>query len=621
MEKPGTQSAKSKTKRVTQLEKIITETENNVKKLDITKFIEDNPVAKLSGTYQSEVLNKIKNEFGEFDQRVFLFNFYCSFNFDEENDFVIDLNQVWPWMGFTKKGHAKRLLEKEFEENVDYIIKTASPKREAVSLPQNGGQNKERILLNVETFKLFCMTAKKPKAKLIRRYYVKLENLIQQVINKQSDEMKNLLCSKEEENKQLQQELEKTKEMVITTKEETMIKSFDKKQTIYIGYVEEGLRKFGYSDDIRSRVYCHKSDKYGFGPNFRIEFVIDSIFNIPIERMIKDRLKERIISKEYNGNNQTELILIDSDFTDKMLYDEIKKYKRLYENFERIEEITKENEQLKNKISKLECRYQELENRFKEATGEIPVEYKVIKDEKLEMEIKEKVTFLEFVQTFVTEYKNIDKLEDCKFYENEKDVIMIEKDDFYNIYEEYIKQRNLLEFKFVPDKIANYIPMDSKTIPFLHMKTKRINRTVNKKKFRPTVRIFYINKLKEYIPKKIKELKLTNTEKQIKIEIKNESKSLNESRKKQKLYKFVKSILENFPEYTAKMKQKGLYRVPYDKFYEDYQNFDPENDLCPGKFGEYLNEIGVVQTKYDKSKSYKKINKALVEQKLDEVLI
>jgi hypothetical protein len=36
--------------------------------------------------------------------------------------FVIDFNDVWKWIGFTRKDHAKRLLIKLFVENIDYRI-------------------------------------------------------------------------------------------------------------------------------------------------------------------------------------------------------------------------------------------------------------------------------------------------------------------------------------------------------------------------------------------------------------------------------------------------------------------------------------------------------------------
>jgi phage anti-repressor protein len=601
MEKLGTNTVKSTTKRVTKSEKIITETENNVKKLDITKFIEDNPVAKLSGTYQSELLNKIKNEFGEFDQKVFLFNFYCSFNFDEENDFVIDLNHVWPWLGFTRKDHAKRLLEKEFEKDVDFVTENLIPFKGEQDESQNthGGNNKERILLNVETFKVFCMTAKKPKAKLLRKYYVKLEKLIQQVINKQSGEMKNLLCSKEDENNQLQNKLNETTEELTTKREETLITDNERKKCVYIGMVTDSIVGFGFTDDICRRTKEHKTTH--IGEHFILEEVFVTNCEKELENAIKKKLKkyiisskdtEKLVEEKIIKHPQTELIQLDSNFTLEDLKERIKKYRRNLENSDNSEEILNKLEEKDKIIHQKNIRIQQLEQLLKEANGEIPVEYEIVSDHKLKNEIKMNIIFLEFVLNFIKEYKNKTELSDCVFFRIKDGIIAIEKGYFYELYKIYVETNHSIKEKYTEKQIGRLIPNKGKET-FANMKTDRERIPGESREVRATNRYFYINELKEYIPKKIEELKTTNTEKQIKIEVKKDIKQENRSRKKQKLHEFVKSILENFPEYTTKMKQTGVYRVPNDKFYEDYQKFDLENDLCTGKFGEYLERCGI----------------------------
>ena len=39
-------------------------------------------------------------------------------------DFVIDFDSVWKWLGFTRKDNAKRLLDKFFVVNIDYMQKS-----------------------------------------------------------------------------------------------------------------------------------------------------------------------------------------------------------------------------------------------------------------------------------------------------------------------------------------------------------------------------------------------------------------------------------------------------------------------------------------------------------------
>lgn len=98
--------------------------------------------------------------------------------------FPIDFDDVWKMCEFTQKIHAKKILIKHFKENEDYIIllsqkgeRFLTPEQSNEIVKQNGGQNKETIMLNVDTFKEFCMKASTSKAKEIRSYYIKLEKI------------------------------------------------------------------------------------------------------------------------------------------------------------------------------------------------------------------------------------------------------------------------------------------------------------------------------------------------------------------------------------------------------------------------------------------------------------
>ena len=45
---------------------------------------------------------------------MFVESFYCYSKYDKKNDFVIDLDDVWKWLGFSQKVKAKTLLENHF---------------------------------------------------------------------------------------------------------------------------------------------------------------------------------------------------------------------------------------------------------------------------------------------------------------------------------------------------------------------------------------------------------------------------------------------------------------------------------------------------------------------------
>ena len=129
---------------------------------DIVDLIENNPITKLSTTYQNKLLTKIKTKFTENEQQMFVASFYGFLNYDSKMDFVIDLDDVWKWVGFAQKVKATVLLEKNFIINKDY-------KRSLTQLGKQtdhtrGGHNRELFLLNISTFKRFCLKAGTKKA-------------------------------------------------------------------------------------------------------------------------------------------------------------------------------------------------------------------------------------------------------------------------------------------------------------------------------------------------------------------------------------------------------------------------------------------------------------------------
>jgi hypothetical protein len=90
--------------------------------LNIVNLIESSPITKLSGNYNSKFLTRIKDTFTDAQQHLFVSSFYCYLNYHSTNDFVIDLDNVWQWLGFSQKAIAKRTLEKYFTVENDYKV-------------------------------------------------------------------------------------------------------------------------------------------------------------------------------------------------------------------------------------------------------------------------------------------------------------------------------------------------------------------------------------------------------------------------------------------------------------------------------------------------------------------
>ena len=193
--------------------------------LNISHLIEKNSITRLSKDYENKFLTKIKENFSENQQQLFVASFYCFLNYDTKKDFVIDFDNVWKWLGFSRKDHGKTVLNKHFVIDVDYQVKKAAPPTSGAAFEYNkepknlggAGLNKESIMLTINTFKKFCLKADTKKADEVHDYYIKLEQLLQETVNEESNELRLQLTYKEEEKliienekKQLQEEHKKS---------------------------------------------------------------------------------------------------------------------------------------------------------------------------------------------------------------------------------------------------------------------------------------------------------------------------------------------------------------------------------------------------------------------------
>ena len=235
--------------------------------VDIVNLIESNPITKLSGNYQSKLVHKVKNNFSNYEQQLFLSSFYCFLKYDSKNDYVIDLDNVWQWLGFSSKFNAKRLLENNFTINNNYKLLLLQPEKQTNT---KGGHNKETFMLNIDTFKKFCLKAGTKKADEIHEYYIKMEELLHETLKEESDELKLQLEQKTNELTQI--EYKKNKEMEeklafqqVIEKEKILLKEYSNSGAlVYIIKVKsfsngEYIVKIGHSTKgIHDRYSEHK---------------------------------------------------------------------------------------------------------------------------------------------------------------------------------------------------------------------------------------------------------------------------------------------------------------------------------------------------------------------------
>ena len=227
---------------------------------NIVDLITNNPITKLTETHNNNLLNKVKNSFNEYEQQLFIASFYSYLNYHKTDDYIVDLDNIWKWLGFNKKYNATNCLEKYFKLDNDYK-KTAPEASGAVFKgKKNGGQNIQKYYLNVKTFKSLCLKAGTKKADEIHEYYIKLEELIQEVLEEEAIEMKNKLLIKDNELEKLEEnkkkELEKLEENKKKEYEEKLIKekALERQKIL--------LKEFGNSESL---IYIIKVKSYNNG--------------------------------------------------------------------------------------------------------------------------------------------------------------------------------------------------------------------------------------------------------------------------------------------------------------------------------------------------------------------
>ena len=353
-----------------------------MKTLNFIELIEKNPITRLNKDYQNNLIKKIENNFTESQQQLFLTSFFCYLNYDNKKDFIIDFDNVWKWCGFSTKGNAKKILNKHFIIYNDYNVqKAAYQVGEAVLETVNGGQNKnfnfdidsqvkkaateisvaafnlnedgknlggagqnkETILLTVNTFKKFCLKAGTKKADEIHDYYIKLEELLQETLSEENTIIKNQLIQVQKDKNNIEEQFINTKEQYNRLQENH--KRILYKRTVHklrkgkCFYILENTsvnneKKIGTTTNLNSRRSTYNTY---FDPNF-LYIIFTKEFKL-IEKLVKIKFKNNIKtnSDEWIINISENIIIT---FVEKMC----KELEIEYETFSRIEDVIVDSE-------------------------------------------------------------------------------------------------------------------------------------------------------------------------------------------------------------------------------------------------------------------------------------
>jgi phage anti-repressor protein len=343
--------------------------------------------------FQSKLIDELNTTFTENEQKWYVANLYMYLNYHPTNDFPINLDDIYKMIGFANKGNAMVTIKNNFIENEDYkkqLLRTQKLVKNNKSLG-GSGLNQEKVMLNVDTFKNICMIAKTDKAKEIRKYYVKLENIYNKLIN--------------DEHKQHQLELQEKESKLIKQKEEhnNTINKLQKEKSLErhnillqefgtIGCVVYVIRVKSYDNGcyvikigesrrgVLNRWNEHKS-KYD-------EAVILDCFNVHKSKDFENFLhnhkdiKNNRVKDLPNHENDKELFLIGKDLSYTTLKNIIEQNIKYYNDINLEYEKSKlQNETSELEIKKLQYAEQMYKNTDLKDTLEMSKDIKFLIDE------------------------------------------------------------------------------------------------------------------------------------------------------------------------------------------------------------------------------------------------
>lgn len=207
----------------------------------------------------NELFQMMKAKMSTEQEQIFMMSHFLYLQHGSDSTkFVVDFDDVWKNVEFTRRDSAKRILVKHFTEHTDYKIgapqKSGAPKEKDLG----GGHNKELILLTVDCFKNFCMLAATSRAKEIRTYYIKMENIMHEYY-KQFQAKTN----------ELQNSLQLSQQETYIKRHEVLIESNKNKWLVYFCKLQSFdngsfILKIGETTDIKNRIDALRCD---FGTN------------------------------------------------------------------------------------------------------------------------------------------------------------------------------------------------------------------------------------------------------------------------------------------------------------------------------------------------------------------
>ena len=402
--------------------------------INIVKLIEENPNTKLSKPYQGKLINKIKDSFSTDEQQLFISSFYCYLNY-KSDDFVVDFDDIWKWLGFTRKDNAKTVLERHFIKDVNYQIKNIFP---AIA---GKGRPSEKIMLNIKTFKKMCLKANTSKANEIHEYYIKLEETLHEVIDEESNELRLQLEAKESIIEETKEELTKlTKKYVKPPKE-----IIDGMNFVYLITSEEkeesGEFVIGKSLSLTNRKEDYNQEKLHnhkiiYYRSFKCSKIMDIAESLILSKFGKYRCKAgRDVFQLPESSNI-------SLFTD--LFDKC---------FDILEDIEEDHVIFPKRTQTNDDKKKYNENRKEVIDGYSEEKKEELKEKEREYKIKNEEAFSELRKIEHEENREEHNKKSSEYYEKNKEDVKQKANDYYSNNKSFILDESKKRYEENKDEI------------------------------------------------------------------------------------------------------------------------------------------------------------------------
>jgi hypothetical protein len=330
--------------------------------LNIINLIEKNPIIQLKAKYNNKFIQKIQNELTETQQELFTASFYTYLNYDAEKDFVVNLKDIWNWLGFSRKDPLKRVLLRHFKQNINYVLH--------LSVEIKSGRKEEQILMNVNTFKRLCSISGTSKAMEIHEYFIKVEKILIEITNEENDELRLQLQTSHQDLQKKEIENQKTKHNIL-------LASLSKRYVVYILKIftyenDEYIIKIGQTKDINERLIQHNCNYKSIGKPLLLD-VFEVLRPDAFENFLLNTsdISKHKTNKLVGFEKCKEHVLIDATFTYQHVLDIIKNNIQTFQYpsvdlIKQEHELYIERESLKIKQQTIELQKQENELKSQE---------------------------------------------------------------------------------------------------------------------------------------------------------------------------------------------------------------------------------------------------------------